>query len=334
MIARRRTSLQAPGRSRLAGLAVIALAPLLLAPSPAGANDSTGVLAAGGLRLTVSPDIEMRSEDLYISRKRVQVDYRFFNRSTHDVRTLVAFPLPVVPFDEGDDANVDQPKAEPGNPWGFHASADGRPVQARLMRQPVLKGTDITAKLVALHLPPDPYSDAAVSALKRLPAAQRADLARQGLLRDDRPGWLLKSTYVWTQVFPAGREVAVRHVYTPSVGGSVETSIDRRDDREAVAAYVHDYCPDAAMTAAVVRFKVAHAGRAQSDEYVDYVLHTGANWAAPIGRFHLTLDKGDTKTLISVCLQGLRKTSPTRFELERRDFTPKGDLQVLFLRDE
>ena len=101
-----------------------------------------------------------------------------------------------------------------------------------------------------------------------------------------------------------------------------------------MAAYARDYCPDAAMKAAVIRFKAAHGGRAQAEDHVDYVLHTGANWAAPIGRFHLTLDKGDPKTLISVCLQGLRKTSPTRFELERRDFTPKGDLNVLFLRDE
>ena len=64
------------------------------------------------------------------------------------------------------------------------------------------------------------------------------------------------------------------------------------------------------------------------------MLHTGANWAAPIGRFHLTLDKGSPATLVSLCLGGLHKTGPARFELERQDFRPSGDLKILLLTPE
>ena len=49
----------------------VGLALGLVASGPAGANDSTAGLAAGGLVLTKSADIEMRSEDLYLSQKQV-----------------------------------------------------------------------------------------------------------------------------------------------------------------------------------------------------------------------------------------------------------------------
>ena len=47
--------------------------------------------------LTRSADIEMRSEDLYVSEKEIRVRYSFFNTSKADIRTLVAFPIPDLP---------------------------------------------------------------------------------------------------------------------------------------------------------------------------------------------------------------------------------------------
>ena len=62
----------------MAGALAIALA---TAPM-AGANDSSAELSTGGLVLTKHPDIEMRSEDLFISAKQVRVRYRFANTSS------------------------------------------------------------------------------------------------------------------------------------------------------------------------------------------------------------------------------------------------------------
>src|SRR4051812_3903163 len=77
---------------RLAALiACLAGAP---ASSPAWANDTSAELAAGGLVLTRSDSIEMRSEDLYISEKAVRVRYVFANTSGKDVTVRVAFPMP------------------------------------------------------------------------------------------------------------------------------------------------------------------------------------------------------------------------------------------------
>src|ERR1700689_3490485 len=95
-------------KARYAGAALTALTLISVPLGPAPANDSTAGLAAGGLVLTKSADIEMRSEDLYISEKLVRVRYSFVNSSPKDVTVTVAFPLPDIDINGYDD-NVDIP---------------------------------------------------------------------------------------------------------------------------------------------------------------------------------------------------------------------------------
>ena len=59
---------------------------------PALANDSTAELETGGLVLRKSSDIEMLSEDLFISTQEIKIHYVFRNNSTTDVSTVIAFP--------------------------------------------------------------------------------------------------------------------------------------------------------------------------------------------------------------------------------------------------
>jgi hypothetical protein len=66
--------------------------------------------------------------------------------------------------------------------------------------------------------------------------------------------------------------------------------------------------------------------------YLDYVLLTANSWAGPIGKFRLTLDKGDPDSVISVCMDGIKKTSPTTFVVEKNDYTPDRDLRVLLVQ--
>lgn len=69
---------------------------ILLLAGPALANDSEAELAIGGLVMRQNDDIEMRSEDLFISKDRVTVDYVFHNHSDRDLTLTVAFPLPSI----------------------------------------------------------------------------------------------------------------------------------------------------------------------------------------------------------------------------------------------
>ena len=67
------------------------------------------------------------------------------------------------------------------------------------------------------------------------------------------------------------------------------------------------------------------------EEYLSYVITSGANWAGPIGTFRLVIDKGDT-TLVSFCGDGVRKIGPTTFEMIAKDYMPKRDIDVLFIK--
>ena len=68
-----------------------------------------------------------------------------------------------------------------------------------------------------------------------------------------------------------------------------------------------------------------------TEQRIDYVLTTGANWKAPIGDFHMTIDKGSTANLVSFCGNGVAKISPTQFEVHYTNFTPTKDVAILLL---
>ncbi len=61
------------------------------------------------------------------------------------------------------------------------------------------------------------------------------------------------------------------------------------------------------------------------------MLTTGRNWKGPIGTFRLTIDKGRPDNLVSLCTEGVRKTGPTTFVVEREDFEPEDDLKLMFI---
>ncbi|MCG5247733.1 DUF4424 family protein [Methylorubrum extorquens] len=67
---------------------------------------------------------------------------------------------------------------------------------------------------------------------------------------------------------------------------------------------------------------------------VSYIVTTARNWAGCIGRFALTVDKGRADSLVSFCWQGVRKTGPTTFAWEARDYVPDSDLRVLLVSND
>jgi hypothetical protein len=123
-----------------------------IASAQVRANDTTAELATGGLVFTKSPDIEMRSEDLFISMKEIRVQYKFFNHSNKEVVTPVAFPMPDLPFGTGSDLAI--PTNDPENILGFSTTVDNRPIAALVERKALLNGVDKTEVLRTLGAPP------------------------------------------------------------------------------------------------------------------------------------------------------------------------------------
>ena len=62
------------------------------------------------------------------------------------------------------------------------------------------------------------------------------------------------------------------------------------------------------------------------------MLKTGANWSGPIQDFRLVIDKGEASALVSFCGDGVKKISPTQFEMRKTNFTPEGNISVLILK--
>lgn len=95
---------------------------------------------------------------------------------------------------------------------------------------------------------------------------------------------------------------------------------------------MHDeVCIDQGFEAAVRKRLQQGPGMMQAT-ILSYILTTANNWRGPIGRFHLTVDKESTDTLVSLCRDGIRKTGPTTFEWEATDYTPTRDLKMLFVK--
>lgn len=321
--------------------------------APALANDTTAVMGTGGLVLQRTDGIEMRSEDLYVSAREIRVQYRFFNRTDRDISTVVAFPMPDVTGGSESDMAVSFDDAT--QPTPFTTTVDGARAPTQVEQKAFLNGTDFTGELTANRIPLNPYRPETAAALNDLSRPVLARLVQQGLVEDrgwtEDNGvvhvelvalWTLKTTHYWTQVFPAGREIGIDHHYTPAIGGTVETLIGRSDlngDAEARTyweservAYEARYCTDADFVGAARRQWAS--GMTLSEVWVDYVLTTGANWAAPIGEFRLVVDKGEPGNLVSFCAEGVRKIGPTTFEVRHTNYTPTRDLSVLILHGE
>jgi hypothetical protein len=155
-----------------------------------------------------------------------------------------------------------------------------------------------------------------------------------GLTRDGRcwPYWLSRIQYYWKQRFPARATVEVTHTYRPVAGGgAIPASSD-------AARLLAPYCGGEEARAALQRWQSAPRATADADrpaaweKRVHYILTTANNWRGPIGRFHLTVSTDGPEDVVSTCLPGLRRASPTRYELERRDYRPDRDLELQILQ--
>ena len=110
--------------------------------------------------------------------------------------------------------------------------------------------------------------------------------------------------------------------------------IDRSllDDRE----FRDRFCLDSAGAKGITRLIGAakKKGTGTGTVYgavVPYIVTTARNWAGTIGRFTLTIDKGQATTLISLCRTGLTKTGPTTFTWQAKDYVPDADIRILYV---
>jgi hypothetical protein len=318
----------------------LALAALTLA-LPARANDSEAAVNIGGIELVANSHVSMDSEDLYISEQEVRVRYVYTNHSDKDLELTISFPLPAVRAAEVEAYSYT------GIPdfstLEFVTTVDGRPVKLAMMKRAEVNGRDVTQRLQQLGWPLDwidGSGDVPDFVNKLKPAEQKA-YAKEGLLRATEngnfyPTWDVVTHVTRKQVFPAKRSVVVTHRYAPMIGGSVAGTLFP-ELRKEYPEHLKTYCIDKGFLAAFDRKFAARqqqpdAPMAYSETWIGYVLSSGRNWRGPIKDFRLVVDKGRPENLVSFCMDGVKKISPTRFEVRRTNFEPKGDLEILIVK--
>ncbi len=319
---------------------------LLLWPAAGFANDSTAFQATTGIELTTTPDIRMVSEELFVSPAEIRVAYVFRNVGAKPVETLVAFPFPDLDLRPGLTASNWQFPVDQPNFLGFKVWIDDRPVTPTLERRAFVDGKEVTRELEqtgALDVLA-PWARGGYDAqVNKLPAGAIERLRAAGLVKEgddsDNPQWTLRSRYYWRQTFPPGVDVRVRHIYKPFVGGALTDRPSTIDGRRVVGRYLGSestptgdrYCIDAATRRALAKLEQHPPGEVwdYGATELDYILTTARNWRGPIGRFHLTIDKGDPKGILSLCWSGLKKTGPTMFESILTDFVPDRDIRLV-----
>lgn len=307
---------------------------LLLMSSLARANDSVAELGAGGLVLIRANAVTMQSEDLYISPSEVRVNYEFRNNDKEAHSYLVAFPMPTINPDSYLDSDVSIPNQEQDNFLNFQLTVEGKALEPQLEMRALSGGLDVTDELKALGIPLNPLSDKTRGFLAKFPRDKLGVLIKKGaVVTDDQnafPAWALKSTYYWYQDFPGNAVIKVAHKYVPAIGGAFYSAIPEYEKRDR-----DTYCVDGG-TQKAIGAKLKNATQEQpflNEKTLQYILTTGANWSGSIENFRLVVDKEKPDAIVSFCMDGVTKISPTQFEVKKKDFTPARELDVLILSE-
>ena len=307
---------------------------IFLATTAAQANDSVAQLGAGGLVLVRANAVTMQSEDLYISPSQVRVNYEFRNNDKDAKSYLVAFPMPIINPDSYLDSDVSVPKQEQDNFLDFKVTVEGKEIAPQLEMRALSGGLDVTDELKALNIPLNPLADKTRGFIAKMPRDKLSALVKKGAVVTDEsnafPAWSLKSTYFWYQDFPGNAIVHVGHVYAPAVGGAFYSSVPELEKRNR-----ETYCVDG-TTYKAIDAKLKNATQEQpylSEKTLQYILTTGANWSGAIENFRLVIDKEKPDAVVSFCMDGVAKISPTQFEVKKKDFIPDRELDILILSE-
>ena len=302
----------------------------LLISMQLSANDSTGYVSTNGIEYLKSKDIQMLSEDLFVSKKLIKVDYQFKNLSSKDVTETILFPLPRIDnfFDGGDFANTKKLLQT------FKVNVDGKDIQPNMNVRTFIQKDENTAAIDTTELfkqcgfsetemlnPWNRKSYEYLDSEKKLRNCKKTEM--QNILKafkDDVIPWSSQVIYSWKQTFKANSITRVKHQYAPLVGGSVAVHLPEN---------AKTYCTDQSFIAALKKAQLEQAPYSA----LGYVLKTGANWAKPIENFKLTIER-DSKELFSFCWAGkVKKISPTQFQMVEKNFVPKHDLNIIFVHE-
>lgn len=297
------------------------------------ANDSVGYVGVGGIEYLKNDKISMHSEDLFISKKVIDIKYQFKNLSGQNITETVLFPLPLMSnYRDGDFADTQ------GLLESFQVWVDGKKIKPTIHVQALTddeKHTDITHVLRSCGLTDKELlvgwvfwslSGADIQRINQKLMQCKHPTIKQLVHHDSSIGdlqatWQTQVVYSWQQTFKANSVTHVHHRYSPLLG--MDWYLPQNDYPE--------FCIDDGI-------KKALNNHQPKDIYdysgLSYILTTGANWAKPIKHFKLTVERDDDE-FVAFCWSGkgkVTKVGKRQFQVIETDFVPTKDLDIVFIK--
>ena len=318
-------------RSRVFPLSIVnvGIALFLIATSPSTpssyANDSAAEFAAGGIQFKEEKAISIEKEELFISRKKIEVNYLFRNHSKKDITTVIAFPVPE--YQCG--LSGRQPFFD-----DFVVEVNGRKIQYDKEIRAFVGGKEYTKLLEEMNVSIGDFGSGPMEKpdfFSKLSEKDKATLIKLGIAGnypvEGWPRWTVSKKYHWSQKFPANRTIHIRHTYTPYYGFK---PVQFDMNHEEALLVLKEACVNK-ETLEWIRTNGVISGFFHP-EWVSYILLTANNWRKPIGSFHLTVENSQNGRS-SFCLDHkMTRSSPTRQEVFVKDYIPKKNLTVFFFK--
>jgi len=314
------------------------------------ADDTFVALAAGGLVPMDPTTIQVESEEVEITPRRITIHYVFRNPGDQDESPTIAFSLPDLDGMAMCASPYHLPRKNEVNFMGFNLLSGGKPIPTQMDLQAYREGQDVTSRLAAAGITANLLQEPLNAALLKMPPEERDKLEAEGLIEAEkfaapleitgkRRGWCAQWTmrvrFSWTQPIGAHEAIELTQVYSPVVGG---TPLMPTSD---ASTYGGSYCagPELISTIAPMRVEAAQGKDKDKDvkpllyeQAIDFVLTNANKWNGPIGVFHLTVLTLTQNDMLMTCMSGLQRTGPTRYEFQKDNFQPREELRLMILQ--
>jgi len=282
------------------------------------ANDYAGGTTPKGIIIPVGDnEISIEEEKLFISEKKIEVEYKFYNSSNKDKNLLVVFPLP-----DGDSDPI------PPEFYDFKLWIDNKPTHYETEQRCVdSKGNDFTEEIKKIGV-----NNCETFDLKKANKNIVDKLLSKGLLINSygdnyTPRWIARYKFYWKQIFPAKSIINIKHTYKPDIGAwSVSQPAFDWSSEETP-----DY--DTVLQKGCSKEKLKPC-ECMLHQHLFYILTTANTWKGPIKKFHLNV-RGN---LFFIKFGGTLSDESSKggtfgvgeMEWEIKNFRPEKDLFVEF----
>jgi len=298
-------------------------------PPPPPPGPAYVPLSVAGLRIASHQDLAVEAIDIAVSATRVTYTYRLGNKGTAELRLAASITLPPLEVSSNEDETYRIATGNAENPIGLSLTADGKPVNAKVIVRAYALDIDRLTEIKALNLPLVPFGPEIEKALTGLAPDALARLTQLGIISppDDQNSprladWNLNVIYTWDQVLPPGKTTTIAMTFQPVSGGFQLNN--------ETAGALDDFKEDTCLADQLIKTLKARVSKSPTpvtELLISIVKPT--RWLdnpAPT----ITVEKPKPDTIVALCGSNV-KTSPTRITAKVADDETAEDLRVLLI---